>query len=1415
MKIKTQDVAVVGMSCIFPGAENVTKFWDNIVDKKSAIQDAPEHRIPKKFYDPNTNAVDRHSVIKGGFVDEFLMFDPIEFGMVPNSVKGTEPDQLMALKLAKDALVDAGVFDKNLSLEKAGIIIGKGGSSGIESLKFNEVVTGAENIYNLLKACLPHLTEDELNRAKADYQKQFGKFSSENIMGTVPNLISSLISNRFNFGGPAYTLDAACASSLLGVDHGMRELQSGRCDLMVIGAIHLGQTPSFWSFFQTLGALSKQQQVRPFDKNADGVLAGEGCGFVVLKTLKDAVRDGHRIYSVIKGVGIASDGSHASVMSPSSVGQVKAIDQAWSFAGLDKKNIGFIETHGTGTGLGDKTELETLAAAFPQKEANLKAGLGAVKANIGHPMAAAGMAGFIKTSMALYKGIIPPTINCDDPLDSMDDTCFKPVQDEIDWQSSGLPLVAGVNAFGFGGANAHAVLTQYQSEGVSDKNKVLLLARNSLAELRVAIETEDYTVGVGQYRIAVFNPTPKRLELALRVIDKGIDWRGRQDIWMVVNPLLAKNEKLSFLFPGLDLPALDALSETDLRELAAGFDLELGFDEANGLSKNKARVLEVYQSHIIKALAAIGLHADSVGGHSLGEWTACGAYNIVDADSIVALNEVLSHVDFQPIDAQYLTIDCSLEELKPYLDSNSDVYLSNENCFQQVVVAARPNVISEFKERLLNAGISSRILPFETGYHSPFAAEHYDLVKDQVSTIVKFKKPKIDLWSCITAKKYPHLESDIRQLHKDFITQPVRFREMIENMYKDGSRVFVQIGAGALVGFVSNILAKKEHAIFASGSSKLGTISQIKRVVAAVFTEGRAVDLSFLDLLPVKKVKRKGLTFKVDMTYPFIDGDVVVSSIRSSLKADSSHSHSHSHSQSAAAASNASNTALKERVLNSFSENIQQMNRVQDEFLLRMGSPSATQKSVIKQDMHREFQLDSDVYPFLKDYLPYKTNTSTASKNHVSGLGVAGIVVPMAMYIELAIDLFSTSQPGVTLSSARSVILNERASTACGPSVSMHGRWIDNETVRFSIKNVFEVDFSLNQDEFDETLYQTSKAMPKKLPVIDSEIYNEAYIPHGQSYQGIKNIGILQQNSIEVSIRGQYAKGALIDSAIQAASLLEHFSSLGYRKQIKSIAAINYFQSPLDQSGEFSCRVVKNDDSGAINVLLSRQNKAWCEIRGIVFYENDIDEHAWSVITKPEMNFLTQSIDDSLCVMDHSRYQDHFSQNLLSSHYYFGMDTCSDWSGGAKVIAVKDAIRKNILSVAQRVIHPASLEVNKVSENVFYSTIDSREYYATTASSGDFSVAIQSDKKSIVVIEEKRELECQNVDIPLANNNAFLGENEGKLRAISKVYLSTVNKKSLTDEDVPVRKLSPKCFSVGGKEINVVHYKNHYIAWSI
>ena len=341
------------MGCVYPGAPDVETFWDNIVAGRDAIIEAPPDRIDPRFFAGDDGDADHLTSTRGGFVQgDALLFEPGRFGIMPVTVEGAEPDQMMALKTAAAAVDDAGGLG-DVPHERIGVVLGRGGYLTPALARLDQRVRTSNQLLDTLRCLLPEVDDDRLVAVKEAFADQLGDFRPESAIGLVPNLAASRIANRFDFGGAAYTVDAACASSLIAVDAAISDLRSGRCDAVLAGGVHHCHDVTLWSVFSQLGALSPSGEIRPFSRHADGILVSEGTGMLVLERLADAERRDHRVYATLCGSGVASDGRHSSLMSPRVDGQVLALERAYRVAGVDPATIGLIEGHGTATPAGD------------------------------------------------------------------------------------------------------------------------------------------------------------------------------------------------------------------------------------------------------------------------------------------------------------------------------------------------------------------------------------------------------------------------------------------------------------------------------------------------------------------------------------------------------------------------------------------------------------------------------------------------------------------------------------------------------------------------------------------------------------------------------------------------------------------------------------------------------------------------------------------------------------------------------------------------------------------------------------------------------------------------------------------------------------------------------------------------------
>jgi acyl transferase domain-containing protein/phosphopantetheinyl transferase len=488
-------IAIVGMSCLFPGASNLSQFWTNIVNGVDATRDATaEEWNPEKFYNQTPTSFEHIYCKRGGFITELADFDPLKYGVMPNSISGSDPDQLLALRVATEALADAGYSSKEYDGNRAEVILGRTSAPGGGSMNMIYHGETVHQVLDVVKSLHPEYSAEQLKLLEQGLRASLRNCSSDTIPAVMPNILAGRIAGRLGFKGKSTVLDSACASSLIAVEMAVSDLLSGSCDLALAGGIHVNAFAAFYQMFCGLGALSKQEKIRPYDDKADGTLLGEGLGMVVLKRYEDAIKDDDRIYAVITGIASSSDGQGTSMLAPSVDGEALALKRAYEMSGVSPATIGLLEGHGTGTPSGDAAEIQAIQKVYGEStDGSPWCAIGSVKSMIGHTQAASGVAGLIKTALALYHKILPPTLNVETPTSQIDwqkspcyinsktrtwihaktPTTIAP-EDRSKWEQYSSPRRAAVSAFGFGGVNAHTILEEHDNEYEGESDSLLL-----------------------------------------------------------------------------------------------------------------------------------------------------------------------------------------------------------------------------------------------------------------------------------------------------------------------------------------------------------------------------------------------------------------------------------------------------------------------------------------------------------------------------------------------------------------------------------------------------------------------------------------------------------------------------------------------------------------------------------------------------------------------------------------------------------------------------------------------------------------------------------------------------------------------------------------------------------------------------
>jgi acyl transferase domain-containing protein/NAD(P)H-dependent flavin oxidoreductase YrpB (nitropropane dioxygenase family)/NAD(P)-dependent dehydrogenase (short-subunit alcohol dehydrogenase family) len=900
------DIAIVGMSCFYPGAHNLREYWENVLARRNAVTEVPPtHWDWRLFYDPDPKTPDRMISKWGGFVPD-IPFDPLAYGITPKSMECIEPLQLLLLEAVKHALEDAGYSKRPFDRERTAAILGIGGGGSPLALAYGfracmplidsvpELGVTSNELMDVLDPLLPHWTEDSFP-------------------GFLMNVAVGRVANRFNLGGPNMAIDAACASSLAAVHAAVRELETGSSDVAFAMGADTVQTPFVYTAFSKTHALSPQGRCRPFDAAADGIALSEGIGVLVLKRLADAERDGDRIYAVIKGSGASSDGRDKGLTAPNVEGQVRALRRAYEKADLSLADVELIEAHGTGTVVGDRTESESLnrlmheAGAVPHNCA-----LGSVKSMIGHSKCAAGTAGLIKTALALYHQVLPPTL-VDQPnpnLEGGDCALYLNTEPRPWVHGRPGPRTAGVSAFGFGGTNVHVVIQEYTAEFTGRRTvthrtwpaELFIWRGRDRAALKAALEKSRRSLtdgappnlrelAISLWKAAGANTTwptaaivagtqEDLLEHLTRLIQQ-LDqpapvWQHPTGAYFAERPA-DHTGKIAVLFPGqgsqypdmlaslaVNFPCVRDVLDRAEAALLGDLDRPLGryIYPASPFSKTQRQAQEhalaetdIAQPAIgaaslaaYRLLQLVGVKPDVVGGHSYGEYTALCAAGTLDDDELFRVSYRRGQTIRAAADQQrgaMAAIPAATNVVEQVLAGcGVDVVIANRNSPQQTVISGSESGIQTVLQALLDRNIRGHRLPVSCAFHSPLVAAACRPFAEVLESC-RLNPPRLPVYSNTTGRIHEPEVASLRKRLAIHLESPVRFEEMIEAMYADGVRTFIEAGPqSVLTGLVQQILRERPHCATSIDRKGRDGMVQLQHSLAQLIVHGVPVDLT-------------------------------------------------------------------------------------------------------------------------------------------------------------------------------------------------------------------------------------------------------------------------------------------------------------------------------------------------------------------------------------------------------------------------------------------------------------------------------------------------------------------------------------------------------------------------------------------
>ncbi|AMV38764.1 beta-ketoacyl synthase N-terminal-like domain-containing protein [Planctomyces sp. SH-PL62] len=897
------DVAIVGMACRFPGAGDLCAYWANALAGRSAISEAPASRWDAAtFHDPDSTSPGRVAGCCGGYLDEPIAFDAASFGIMPRTVAGGEPEQFLMLDAARSALADAGLLDRLPDRRRIEVVVGRGNyfnRGNLARLQHGRIL---EQTLGILRSLHPEWSEAEVEAAREDLRAGLPPFEASTIPGQLTNATAGRIADQFNLAGASFVVDAASASALVALDLGARAVVGRRAELALVGGVYLEADVDFRLVFSRLGGLSPSGRSRPFSEDADGLVPGEGVGVVVLKRLADAERDGDRVYAVLKGVGVASDGRGAGLAAPDARGHLRSMRRAYQTSGVDPATVGYVEGHGIGVPAADRAELRALRAAFPTGGRRGRRVLGAASAFIGHAMPAAGMAGLIKAALGLHHRMLPPSAGADRPhrlLRGSGLTLNPAARPWINGEAS--PRRAGVNAFGFAGINAHAILEEHAASADSatpgamltwpseaillaaeDRTALAAAARRLASRLRARPDVVLKDLAATLAREATADRAGSRLGLVVESTADLVDRlesltsrledpartsiRDSRGAYFWEAPA-GRDGGVGLLFPGegSQYPGMLADLCPHFPEVRARFDaadrlaIESGAIEppSDGLfgttdeselwrMGTAINVVLTAQWALHGLLRNLGVRPTAVVGHSSGEFLALAAAGAVqvDRDFEIHLNEmaaVFARLDSSGgvASARLVGAATSRERAEAAIgELNGVVSVAVDNCPRQVVLAGVPEAVETVVSRLRHAGVMTEELPFSRAYHTPAFAPAVGPIREFFDRL-DVKSPATPLYSCCSAGRFDEDPEAVRRLAVAQWTRPVEFRRTVEAMHADGVRVFIDVGArGNLANFAEDVLRGRPAFAVAANVPRRSGLTQLNHLVASLFAQG-------------------------------------------------------------------------------------------------------------------------------------------------------------------------------------------------------------------------------------------------------------------------------------------------------------------------------------------------------------------------------------------------------------------------------------------------------------------------------------------------------------------------------------------------------------------------------------------------
>ncbi|MBM7774512.1 enediyne polyketide synthase [Actinokineospora baliensis] len=878
-------IAVVGIGVRYPDADSPAQLWETVLAGRRAFRRLPEERMSHAdYFSPDPAAPDRFYAATAAVLRDFE-FDRVRYQVAGSTYRSTDLTHWLALDTAARALADAGFPDgEGLPRASTGVVIGNS-------------LTGEFSRANVLRLRWPYVrrtvaaalaergwaAEDTaalLREVEGRYKAPFPPIDEDSLAGGLANTIAGRICNHFDLRGGGYTVDGACSSSLLSVATAAKALVDGELDVAVAGGVDLSIDPFEVIGFAKTGALATGE-MKVYDRDSNGFWPGEGCGVLVLMREADAVARGGRIYATVTGWGVSSDG-RGGITRPEAGGHRLALQRAYRRAGYGVESVSYFEGHGTGTALGDATEIDALSSARLAADPGARpAALGTVKGNFGHTKAAAGVAGLVKAVLAVHHQVIPPGTGHHDPhprLLGESAALYVPSVAQL-WPAD-QPVRAGVSAMGFGGINTHVAVEQapgVQRRSAVGRRTTALVTGRQDAELLLFDGDDPARLRAAVARAAELAPRLSQAEVADLAAELAVEASGRgyraavvatgpldahRKLLRLLEALDAGEESLfvpqdgvflgvaqaapriAFLFPGQGSGrgGVGAMRRrfTVAEDVFGAVPVPLGGDQV---------ATEVAQPRIVagslaavRVLGALGVDAAVAVGHSLGEVTALGWAGAVDGGELLRLAATRGRIMAEASRGGGAMAGLAADpERTRRLVGGEDVVIAGFNGPTQTVVAGLADAVERVCAAAAADGVTATRINVSHAFHSPLVRPAAEAMERELAGLVTRPLTR-DVVSSVTAGVLD-VDTDVRALLCEQVLRPVRFHEAAQ-VAVTGADLAVEVGPGRVLAGLVEQIAPGVPVL--STDTDSASLVPLLSVVAAAYAVGSPVDTTLL-----------------------------------------------------------------------------------------------------------------------------------------------------------------------------------------------------------------------------------------------------------------------------------------------------------------------------------------------------------------------------------------------------------------------------------------------------------------------------------------------------------------------------------------------------------------------------------------